>query len=262
MEQEELVILEKFSLAGQTGIVTGAGQGLGKAFATAFADAGANVVVADINAQTGQQTAEELRQLGVDTLFIKMDVSSVASCKKMAEQVFEQFGRIDFLMNNAGICQHKPALELSEAEWRKVIDVNLNGLFFCSQAVAPYMKNAGGGAIVNIASMSGKIVNRPQMQTSYNTSKAGVIHMTRSLAVEWAPYHIRVNAIAPGYMNTEMAAPFFESEEFGGEWFEFTPMKRPGEPEELCGAALLLVSQAGSFITGETISVDGGFTLY
>lgn len=256
------MILDRFSLQGQTGIVTGAGQGLGKAFATAFAEAGANIVIADINDLTGEQAAADLQKMGVESMYVETDVSSVHSCQDMAKKVFDKFGRIDFLMNNAGICQHKPALEVNENEWRKVIDVNLNGLFFCSQAVAAYMKAAGGGAIVNIASMSGLIVNRPQAQTSYNTSKAGVIHMTRSLAVEWAPYHIRVNAIAPGYMNTVMAAPFFESPEYGGEWFEFTPMKRPGEPDELCGAALLLVSQAGSFITGETISVDGGFTLY
>jgi NAD(P)-dependent dehydrogenase (short-subunit alcohol dehydrogenase family) len=256
------MIMERFSLAGKVGIVTGGGQGLGKAFAMAFAEAGADIVIAEINDMTGDRTAAEIRETGRHAICVQTDVSAVRSCEDMAKKTMDTFGKIDFLMNNAGICQHKPALEVNENEWRKVIDVNLNGLFFCSQAVARYMKDLGGGSIVNIASMSGLIVNRPQMQTSYNVSKAGVIHLTRSLAVEWAPYGIRVNAIAPGYMNTPMAAPFFVKEEFGGEWFEMTPMKRPGEPEELCGAALLLASDAGSFITGETISVDGGFTLY
>jgi NAD(P)-dependent dehydrogenase (short-subunit alcohol dehydrogenase family) len=256
------MILDQFSLAGKVGIVTGGGQGLGKAFALAFAEAGADVVIAELNPATGAETVKAIEALGRQSLLVETDVSSRASCEAMAKATHDAFGRIDFIMNNAGICQHKPALEVSEAEWHKVIDVNLNGVFFCAQAVAPYMKAQGGGAIVNIASMSGLIVNRPQMQTSYNASKAGVIHLTRSLAVEWAPYHIRVNAIAPGYMNTVMAAPFFADPSYGGEWFEFTPMHRPGEPEELCGPAILLISQAGSFITGETISVDGGFTLY
>ncbi|NSW53337.1 MAG: glucose 1-dehydrogenase [Anaerolineae bacterium] len=256
------MILDTFSLSGKVGIVTGGGQGLGKAFALAFAEAGADVAIAELNPATGAETVREIEALGRKALLVETDVSSHASCQAMAKTVHEAFGRIDFIMNNAGICQHKPALEVSEAEWRKVIDVNLNGVFFCSQAVAPYMKAQGGGAIVNIASMSGLIVNRPQMQTSYNASKAAVIHLTKSLAVEWAPYHVRVNAIAPGYMNTEMAAPFFADPKFGGEWFEFTPMHRPGEPRELCGSAILLISEAGSFITGETISVDGGFTLY
>ena len=256
------MILDTFSLAGKKGIVTGGGQGLGKAFAIAFAEAGADVAIAELNPQTGAETVKEIEALGRKALLVQTDVSNYESCQNMAKTVHEAFGRIDFIMNNAGICQHKDALDVTEAEWRKVIDVNLNGVFFCSQAVARYMKEDGGGAIVSIASMSGLIVNRPQMQTSYNTSKAGVIHLTRSLAVEWAQYGIRVNAIAPGYMNTPMAAPNFAKPDWGGEWFEFTPLRRPGEPVELCGTALLLVSQAGSFITGETITVDGGFTLY
>lgn len=151
---------------------------------------------------------------------------------------------------------------MSEADWRAVIDVNLNGLFFCCQAVAPAMIEQGGGRIVNIASMSGLIANRPQPQASYNASKAAVIHLTKSLAAEWAPHGIRVNAIAPGYMDTPMARPFFEDPQYGGVWMDAIPMGRPGKPEELAPVAVFLASEASSYVTGTTIVVDGGYTAW
>jgi NAD(P)-dependent dehydrogenase (short-subunit alcohol dehydrogenase family) len=171
-------------------------------------------------------------------------------------------GKVDFLMNNAGISIWSKAEEVKEEDWRKVMDVNLNGLFFCCQAVAPHMIERQRGAIINIASMSGLIANRPQPQTSYNASKAAVIHLTKSLAAEWALHHIRVNAIAPGYMNTSMAAPFFDDPEYGGIWIDAIPMKRPGEPEELGPAAVFLASDASSYMTGATVVIDGGFTVW
>jgi NAD(P)-dependent dehydrogenase (short-subunit alcohol dehydrogenase family) len=140
--------------------------------------------------------------------------------------------------------------------------VNLDGVFYCSQAVAKHMIERSKGSIINIASMSGLIVNRPQAQASYNASKAAVIHLTKSLAAEWAPYNIRVNAISPGYMVTEMAQPHFDDPETGGIWMDGIPMKRPGQPEELGPAAVFLASEASSYITGESIVIDGGFTIW
>ena len=151
---------------------------------------------------------------------------------------------------------------MTEEDWRKVFDVNLNGLFFCCQAVGRHMIERGQGRIINIASMSGLIVNRPQCQASYNASKAAVIQLTKSLAAEWARYNIRVNAIAPGYMGTAMAKPYFDDPQYGGVWMRDIPMRRPGEPEELGPLAVFLASEASSYVTGATIVIDGGFTLW
>ena len=256
------MILDKFSLDGQVGIVTGGGQGLGKVFCRAFAEVGADVVVAELNPETGPETVHEIESMGRRSLFVQTDVRNRASVQQMVEEVLAQFGRIDFLMNNAGIVKWCEAENVPEEDWRDVIDVNLNGLFFCSQAVAKHMIERGKGCIINIASMSGLIANRPQPQTSYNASKAAVIHLTKSLAAEWAPYNIRVNAIAPGYMDTPMARPFFEDPKYGGLWMDAIPMKRPGKPEELAPAAVFLASEASSYVTGSTIVIDGGYTTW
>ena len=180
----------------------------------------------------------------------------------MVNEALAEFGRIDFLMNNAGITLWRAAEDVSEEDWRSVMDVNLNGLFFCCQAVGRHMIERRCGSIINIASMSGLIVNFPQAQASYNTSKAAVIHLTKSLAAEWASYNIRVNAMAPGYMGTSMAKPFFDDPEYGGVWINAIPMKRPGDPEELGPIAVFLASEASSYVTGATLIVDGGYTVW
>ncbi len=256
------MILDTFSLEGQVGIVTGGGQGLGKAFCHAFAEAGADIVIAEINPETGPVTAEEIEAKGRRALFIETDVTSPESVEAMAAKTVETFGKVDFLMNNAGIVVWKEAEDVSAEDWRKVIDVNLNGVFFCAQAVGRHMIAQKQGRIINIASMSGFIVNRPQPQASYNASKAAVVHLTRSLAAEWAPYNVRVNAIAPGYMATDMAKPFFEDPKYGGAWMRDTPMNRPGQPEELGPLAVFLASEASAFVTGTTILIDGGYTAW
>ena len=179
----------------------------------------------------------------------------------MVAQTLEKFGRIDFLMNNAGVALWKPAEENTEEDWLNLMNVNLNGLFYCCQAVGKHMISRKAGRIINIASMSGFIANTPQPQAAYNTSKAAVIHLTRSLALEWAQYGIRVNAIAPGYMSTPMAQPFFADPQIGGVWMNLTPMKRPGLPEELGPLAVYLASEASSFMTGSTILIDGGYNI-
>lgn len=254
--------MEKFSLKGQVGIVTGGGQGLGKIFSNAFAEAGANVVVAELNAHTGQKTAREVTARGRRALFVETDVANKLSIEAMVDRTIEEFGRIDFLMNNAGIVKWCPAESVTEDDWRQVIDVNLNGLFYCSQAAAKQMIKQKRGCIINIASMSGYIVNRPQPQASYNASKAAVIHLTRSLAAEWAPHNIRVNAIAPGYMDTAMTHKSFEDPNYGPIWTDGIPMHRPGKPEELAPLAIFLASEASSYVTGSTIIIDGGYTAW
>jgi NAD(P)-dependent dehydrogenase (short-subunit alcohol dehydrogenase family) len=255
-------MLEKFSLKGQVGIVTGGGQGLGKTFCQAFADVGADIVVAEINSKTGLETALELEDKGRRALFVETDVADRHSVQNMVDRSLAEYGKIDFLMNNAGITIWDDAQDVSFEDWHKVMKINLDGVFYCAQAVGRHMIERRQGRIINIASMSGLIVNRPQGQASYNTSKAAVIHLTRSLAVEWAPYHIRVNALAPGYMATEMAQPFFDDPHYGGIWMDAIPMKRPGQPEELGPAAVFLASEASSYVTGATLVIDGGFTLW
>jgi NAD(P)-dependent dehydrogenase (short-subunit alcohol dehydrogenase family) len=180
----------------------------------------------------------------------------------MVEKTIERFNHLDFIMNNAGVVKRCPAESISEKDWREVIAVNLNGLFYCSQAAAHEMIKQGCGCIINIASMSGYIVNRPQPQASYNASKAAVIHLTRSLAAEWAPYHIRVNAIAPGYMDIAMTRKAFEDPVYGSIWTDGIPMRRPGRPEELAPLAIFLASSASSYVTGSTILVDGGYIVW
>jgi NAD(P)-dependent dehydrogenase (short-subunit alcohol dehydrogenase family) len=251
---------DPFSLEGQVGIVTGGGQGLGKAFCHAFARAGADLVVADINAQTGPETVAEVEALGRRASYLPVDIRSRASVDTMVADALAQFGRIDFLMNDAGIAHWCGAETVSEQDWRAVMDVNLNGLFLCCQAVGRHMIERRAGRIINIASMSGLIVNRPQLQAAYNTSKAGVIHLTRSLAVEWAAHNVRVNAIAPGYMDTPMARPYFEDPRYGPMWMDAIPMGRPGRPEELGPLAVFLASEASSYMTGAVVVVDGGYT--
>ena len=256
------MVLDQFSLAGQVGIVTGGGRGLGKMFCQVFAEAGADIVVAEIDSLTGEQTAGEVRSLGRKARFIQTDVRQRKSIFDMVSSAVAEFGKIDFMVNNAGIAKWVEAEKMDEADWKEMMDVNLNGVFYGCQAAALHMIPRRNGRIINIASMSGLIVNKPQPQAAYNTSKAAVIHLTKSLAVEWAQYNIRVNAIAPGYMNTPMTVKFFNDPHFGGVWNEATPMKRPGEPSELGPAAVFLASNASSFITGETIVIDGGYTAW
>ena len=256
------MILDKFSLKDQVGIVTGGGQGLGEAFCRAFAEVGADIVVAEINPETGPTTVAEIESMGRRALFVQTDVRDRENVHELVQKTLEQFGRVDFLMNNAGIVQWGEAEKVAQADWLNVLDVNLNGLFYCCQAVSAPMIECRSGRIINIASMSGAIVNVPQPQASYNASKAAVVHLTRSLASEWAPHNIRVNTIAPGYMKTAITQPFIEDPKYGGAWIEATPMKRAGLPEELAPAAVFLASDASSFVTGTTITIDGGFTLW
>ena len=191
---------------------------------------------------------------------VPLDVTDPASVDAMVERVTAELGPIDVLVNNAGTCFHRPALEVPEQEWRAVWDVNVDGVWRCARAVGAQMVERGTGSIVNIGSISAMIVNRPQMQPAYNASKAAVHQLTKSLAAEWAPHGVRVNALAPGYTKTEMAP--VDEPRFRRHWIEDAPMERYATPDELGPSLLYLASDASSFVTGSVLVVDGGYTLW
>lgn len=230
----------------------------------ALAEMGSNIVIVDINRHSAEATAEEIRtQFGVKALVLEANVCSPEDVLRVREETIQQFGRIDVLINNAGIVKNARAEEMSYQDWLDVMNVNLNGVFLMSQSIGQEMIRQRKGTIVNISSMSGIIVNTPQCQIAYNVSKAGVIMLTKTLAAEWAPYGIRVNTIAPGYMKTELTEKFFrEGGELIDRWMNMTPMGRPGIPDELQGITIYLASEASSYTTGGVFSVDGGYTVW
>jgi NAD(P)-dependent dehydrogenase (short-subunit alcohol dehydrogenase family) len=253
-------IMDLFSLKGNVSIVTGAASGLGRVMAKGLAQAGSNIVIIDLDLEKAKETAEEIEKEGVDVLAIQADVTNRQQIDNAVSQTIEKYGKIDSLFNNAGITIHKSFEEVPENEWDKVMDVNLKSMYMMSQAVGRIMIQQKKGTIVNTSSMSGLIVNVPQKQLSYNTSKAGVIMLTKSLAIEWVDHNIRVNTIAPGYMKTDMTAPFFEEDgPMVKKWMDLIPMKRPGNPEELAGMAVYLASEASSYVTGSVFTIDGGY---
>lgn len=246
-----------FSLREKIAVVTGAGQGLGLAIARALQAAGAHVVVTELNEETGQAAAEEL-----GTEFLQLDVTDSSSVREMVEAVRERHGRLDVMVNSAGIAAHVPAEEMSDEEWRSMISVNLDGVFWCCREAGKMMLEQGSGAIVNIGSMSGIISNRPQAQAHYNASKAAVIMLTKSLAGEWATRGVRVNAVSPGYIATPLVQEDLEDPDLGEIWLSSTPMGRAAQPEEIAPAVVYLASDASSFATGSNLVVDGGYTIW
>jgi len=250
-----MTVLDSFRLDGKVAVVTGGNRGLGEAFARALAEAGARVAIAARDHAKSEAVAAELGLLAVRT-----DITEPADVRAMLDAVTGALGPIDVLVNNAGACFHAPALEVSEDQWREVWDVNVDGLWNCSRIVGAQMVERGSGTIINIGSISGMIVNRPQMQPAYNASKAAVHQLTKSLAAEWAPHGVRVNALAPGYVKTEMAP--VDRPEFQRHWVEDVPMQRYATPEEISPSVVYLASDASSFMTGSVLVVDGGYTVF
>jgi NAD(P)-dependent dehydrogenase (short-subunit alcohol dehydrogenase family) len=252
-------ILELFSLEGKAAFVTGAARGIGRALAQGLAEAGARVAIVDIDEGSAHRTSEELVSLGFESMAICVDVTRKDQVSGMVAQVLAQWGRLDIAVNNAGTCRNVPAEEMSEDDWDVVVDLDLKAVFLCAQAAGKVMIGQKSGSIINIASMSAKIVNFPQPQASYNAAKAGVVHLTRSMAAEWAQHGVRVNSISPGYTATDLLRP---AQRLHPTWIGLTPMKRFAEPWELAGIAVYLASDAACFCTGSDMVVDGGYSLY
>ncbi|WP_209123968.1 SDR family NAD(P)-dependent oxidoreductase [Alkalihalobacillus sp. BA299] len=250
-----------FDLQGKVSIITGGSRGLGREMANALSQAGASVVLADLNDELVQQAAEEIKaQNGVETLGLQVDVTKEDQVKNLVDTTIERFGKVDIVINNAGICQKIKAEEMSLQDWKKTMDVNVNGVFLVSKYAGLKMMETGGGSIINIASMSSFIANT-EAQCAYNSSKAAVAMMTKCLANEWVTHNIRVNAIAPGYMETDMAKPLFAEDGELRHVLDYIPMKRLGKPYELGGLAIYLASDASSYATGSVFLVDGGYTV-
>lgn len=254
-------ILDQFKLDGKTALVTGGGTGIGRALAIGLAEAGADVAVSGRSSATIDAVKGEIESMGRRSLAIVADVRVKDDVDRTIDTIVEEWGRLDIGVNNAGVGQWVATGELTEDDWDTVLDTNLKGPYLCSQAQARVMIPQGHGKIINNASMSARIVNRPQNQMHYNTSKAGLVHMTRSLAAEWAPHGIYVNSLSPGYTRTEMAdAP--EKRQAHSIWVRDTPLGRMAEVEDMQGALIFLASDASNFVTGHDLVVDGGFTIW
>src|SRR5690625_351587 len=254
-----MAVLDYFSLEGKTALVTGGNRGLGLAFACALAEAGARVVIAARDHDRNQAAIDMLQAEDIEVDAIDVDITQQGEADRLITDTVAKLGRLDILVNNAGISIHRPALEVTDEEWDTVVDLNLTALWKVSIAAGRAMKRQGGGNIINTGSISSLIVNRPQWQPAYNASKAGVHQLTKSLAAEWAEYGIRVNAIAPGYVKTEMAP--VDEPQFRQHWIEDAPMKRYATPEEIAPTVVYMASSASAFMTGSVVVIDGGYTL-
>jgi len=255
--------LNRFNLKDRVAVVTGGAQAIGLACVEALSEAGAHVYIADRNSKAAEEGRAAMKAKGYATDFIEMDVTNSAQVDAAAARVLKDKARVDILVCNAGIARSETAAEdLTDEHWLNVIDVNLNGLFWCCRAFGRPMLEAGRGSVVNIGSMSGFIVNKPQPQAQYNASKAGVHHLTKSLAAEWSPRGVRVNAVAPTYINSPLTACAKNNNEMFDAWIDGTPMARMGEPDEIASVVLFLASDAASLMTGSIVLADGGYTCW
>jgi NAD(P)-dependent dehydrogenase (short-subunit alcohol dehydrogenase family) len=254
--------LEKlFGLGGKTALITGGARGIGKCAAENQAAAGADIVIFDILEDLAAKTAAEIAgAYGRRALSLRCDVTRHGEVAEKIREAGEKMGALDLLFNNAGVCVQKDALDLAPEEWLKVVDINLNGVFYVAQEFGRWLISHGRkGAIVNTASMSASIVNYPQRQASYNATKAAVRHLSKSLAVEWIGKGIRVNSLSPGYIWTDLTAAC--REDYRKSWLEQIPLHRMGTPQELAGGIIYLFSESAAYTTGTDLVIDGCFTV-
>lgn len=249
-----------FDLSGRTAVVTGAGRGIGKEIALLLAKAGANVALIARSLKELEQVADEIESIGSKALPLSFDLTRTAGIPEVFDNVQAHFGRLDILVNNAGINIPKPALEVTEEDWDKVMDINLKSVFFCCQAAAKHMISGGRGKIVNISSQMAHVgyFNR----SVYCASKGGLLQLTRALAIEWAAHPIHVNCIAPTFIETSLTRPMFQDERFYAEVLSRIPLGRIADPDDLYGAVLYLCSDASNMVTGQSLIVDGGWTVW
>ncbi len=248
-----------FSLKGKVALITGASRGIGQAAAIALAGAGVDVALASRKAPDLEKVAEEIRKMGQKALVVAAHVGKMEEISNLVSKVKEEFGRIDILVNNAGTNPTMDsALDVQERAWDAIMNLNLKGLFFLSQAVARVMKEKGGGKIINVASIAGI---SPDILPVYSISKAGVIMATKVMAQQWAQYGIRVNAVAPGLTKTRFSEALWNNPDILKMAMSHTPMARVAEPEEMAGAILYLASEASSYVTGQVLAIDGGATI-
>jgi NAD(P)-dependent dehydrogenase (short-subunit alcohol dehydrogenase family) len=257
------VYLEKYQLDGRVAVVTGGARAIGLACVEALAEAGARVVIADRDPAVAAEGQAEMQKKGHAVEVVEMDVTDSERVTVVAAQLTKRFGGVDILVNNAGIARSDtPAEDVADEHWLNVLDVNLNGVFWCCRAFGREMLERGKGSIVNVGSMSGFIVNRPQPQSYYNASKAAVHHLTKSLAAEWGARGVRVNAVAPTYIDTPLNRFGMENPEMFKYWIEGTPMRRMGRVEEIGSVVLFLASDAASLLTGSIVLADGGYSCW
>jgi 2-deoxy-D-gluconate 3-dehydrogenase len=249
-----------FDLKGKVALVTGGNGGIGLGMAQGLAQAGAAIAVAGRNAKKSEAAAAELAKLGVKTVVIEADVTDEAACRKMVDDAAKKLGRLDILINNAGINIRKQPQDYTLAEWRQVVETNLTSAFTCSQAAYPHMKAAGAGKIINIGSMMS--IFGASFTPAYAASKGGIVQMSRALATAWAKDNIQVNAVLPGWIDTDLTKR--AREEVSGlnsMVLMRTPTRRWGTPEDMAGVAVFLASKASDFVTGTAIPVDGGYSV-
>jgi NAD(P)-dependent dehydrogenase (short-subunit alcohol dehydrogenase family) len=258
-------IIERFRIDGKVALVTGGGQGIGRGYAHALGEAGARVAVVDISRPRAEEVAHELSGKGIDSLAVETDVTKRDQVERMAETIVEHWGSLTIGVNNAGMGKWADAESMPEEEWRQIIDLNLTGVFLCAQVEARAMASAGYGKIINTASMSAHIANTPQNQVAYNASKAGVLHLTRTLAAEWAPKGIRVNSISPGYTRTQLVEDLLATpigRDMLPKWMSLVPMGRMAEVEDLQGAVVYLSAPVSDYMSGHDMVIDGGYTAW